>query len=156
MMLARLAPKATMAELHPPGTAFAPRSSLERTRWVYTDDTLLEAATGYVVAVLGPMPLICHRGAATEEALQFMRLAGLETPADLRRYESEAEAIALAQTLGAVVHLTCRSSAAGEVTHGFGERLIVGEPMPAMSDAPGSRVDAVASVLVSLSAFTRS
>ena len=39
-----------------------------------------------------------------------------------------AATLPLAQTLGAVVHLTCHSTAAGEVRHGFGERIIVGEP----------------------------
>ncbi len=32
----------------------------------------------------------------------------------------------VAQTLGAVVHLTCSSPAPGQVQHGFGERLILG------------------------------
>jgi 2-dehydropantoate 2-reductase len=32
------------------------------------------------------------------------------------------------QTLGAVVHLSCSSPAPGQVRHGFGERLILGEP----------------------------
>ena len=44
-----------------------------------------------------------------------------------------------AQTLGAVVHLTCHSSAPGEVRHGFGERLIVGEP----AGGPSARTDAI-------------
>ena len=34
----------------------------------------------------------------------------------------------LQQVLGCVVHLTCSSPAPGVVTHGFGERLVVGEP----------------------------
>ena len=38
------------------------------------------------------------------------------------------EAIASPKVLGCVVHLTCSSPAPGEVKHGFGERLIVGEP----------------------------
>jgi 2-dehydropantoate 2-reductase len=33
-----------------------------------------------------------------------------------------------AQTLGAVLHLTCHTAAPGEVRHGFGERILVGEP----------------------------
>ena len=39
-----------------------------------------------------------------------------------------AATLPLAQTLGAVVHLTCHTTAPGEVRHGFGERVIVGEP----------------------------
>ena len=38
-----------------------------------------------------------------------------------------ARTLPLARTLGAVVHLTCVASAPGQVHHGFGERLIVGE-----------------------------
>ena len=39
-----------------------------------------------------------------------------------------------AQTLGAVVHLTCHCPAPGEVRHGFGERVIVGEPAGGVSE----------------------
>jgi len=42
--------------------------------------------------------------------------------------------VPLAQTLGAVVHLTCVGLAPGEVKHGFGERLIVGEPGGGVSE----------------------
>jgi len=54
-----------------------------------------------------------------------------------------AATLPLAQTLGAVVHLTCHTTAPGEVRHGFGERLIVGAPMAGGSE----RVDAVATAL---------
>jgi 2-dehydropantoate 2-reductase len=43
-------------------------------------------------------------------------------------------ALPLPQTLGAVVHLTCTAVAPGELRHGFGERLIVGEPAGGRSD----------------------
>src|SRR5450432_1197914 len=45
----------------------------------------------------------------------------------------------LARVLGCVVHLTCSSPAPGRVKHGFGERLIIGEP----AGGPSARVDAV-------------
>jgi 2-dehydropantoate 2-reductase len=54
-----------------------------------------------------------------------------------------AASLPLAQTLGAVVHLTCVSPAPGEVRHGFGERLIVGEPAGGSSE----RVRMVAAAL---------
>jgi 2-dehydropantoate 2-reductase len=54
-----------------------------------------------------------------------------------------AATVPLEQTLGAVVHLTCVSIAPGEVRHGFGERLIVGEPAAGHS----ARTEAVATVL---------
>ena len=48
-----------------------------------------------------------------------------------------------AQTLGAVVHLTCHTSAPGEVRHGFGERVIVGEPEGGLS----ARTDEIVAAL---------
>jgi 2-dehydropantoate 2-reductase len=56
-----------------------------------------------------------------------------------------AATVPLGQTLGAVVHLTCVSVAPGEVKHGFGERLIVGEPAGHSSE----RLERVAAVLES-------
>jgi 2-dehydropantoate 2-reductase len=54
-----------------------------------------------------------------------------------------AATVPLGQTLGAVVHLTCVSVAPGEVKHGFGERLIVGEVGGHSSD----RVERIATIL---------
>jgi len=54
-----------------------------------------------------------------------------------------AETLPLAQTLGAVVHLTCQATAPGEVRHGLGERIIIGEPLGDMSQ----RVNAVVELL---------
>ena len=51
----------------------------------------------------------------------------------------------LAQVLGCVVHLTCSSPEPGLVRHGFGKRLIVGEPRGGGS----TRVDAVCRALAS-------
>ncbi|MBE2245361.1 MAG: 2-dehydropantoate 2-reductase [Burkholderiaceae bacterium] len=52
-------------------------------------------------------------------------------------------ALPLAQVLGCVVHFTCSSPAPGVAWHGFGERLIVGEPAGGAS----SRTDAVVELL---------
>ena len=52
-------------------------------------------------------------------------------------------ALPLAQVLGCVVHFTCSSPAPGEVRHGFGDRLIVGEPAGGAS----ARTEAVAALL---------
>ena len=49
----------------------------------------------------------------------------------------------LARVLGCVVHLTCSSPEPGLVQHGFGDRLIVGEPGGGLS----ARVDEVCAVL---------
>lgn len=53
--------------------------------------------------------------------------------------------IPLARALGAVVHLTCTAVAPGEVRHGFGERLIVGEPEGGASQRVQRVADALAS-----------
>ncbi len=45
-----------------------------------------------------------------------------------------AAALPLARVLGCVVHLTCSSPEPGLVRHGFGDRLIVGEPAGGASD----------------------
>jgi 2-dehydropantoate 2-reductase len=56
-----------------------------------------------------------------------------------------AATVPLAQTLGAVVHLTCVGTAPGEIKHGFGERLIVGEPTGKASE----RTERIATLLKS-------
>jgi 2-dehydropantoate 2-reductase len=52
-------------------------------------------------------------------------------------------ALPLARVLGCVVHLTCSSPEPGVVRHGFGDRLIVGEPAGGRS----ARVDAICAAL---------
>ena len=54
-----------------------------------------------------------------------------------------ARALPLARVLGCVVHLTCASPAPGVVQHGFGNRLIVGEPASGAS----ARTEAVCAAL---------
>jgi 2-dehydropantoate 2-reductase len=55
----------------------------------------------------------------------FLRDAPLSS---VDRHGHIAATLPLTQTLGTVVHLTCHTVAPGEVRHGFGERVIVGEP----------------------------
>lgn len=54
--------------------------------------------------------------------------AGTEPLASIDPGGRIAAALPLERVLGCVVHLTCSSPAPGVVQHGFGERLIVGEP----------------------------
>lgn len=59
-----------------------------------------------------------------------------------------AAALPLARVLGCVVHLTCSSPQPGVVRHGFGDRLIVGEPAGSAAPARASaRVDAICAAL---------
>jgi 2-dehydropantoate 2-reductase len=75
----------------------------------------------------------------------FLQPADAKPLASVDPHGRIAATVPLAQTLGAVVHLTCAGSAPGEVKHGFGERLIVGEP----SGTVGERVERVAKALES-------
>lgn len=52
-------------------------------------------------------------------------------------------ALPLARVLGCVVHLTCSSPEPGVVRHGFGDRLIIGEP----AGGPSARLDAMCAAL---------
>ena len=56
-------------------------------------------------------------------------------------------ALPLHRVLGCVVHLTCSSPEPGVVQHGFGERLIVGEPAGEPAGGPSPRVAAVCAAL---------
>ena len=47
------------------------------------------------------------------------------------------QALPLSQVLGCVVHLTCSQPQPGVVVHGFGKRLIIGEPMGGPSERVG-------------------
>ena len=57
-------------------------------------------------------------------------------------------AIPLARVLGCVVHFTCSSPQPGVVQHGFGDRLIVGEPAGSPSGRASERTSAVCAALV--------
>jgi 2-dehydropantoate 2-reductase len=117
-----------------------------------------------------PMPellIVAFKGAAfAADARQLAPLIGPQTivlpmmngvpwwflqPDDLNPLASVdphghiAATVPLAQTLGAVVHLTCVGTAPGEVKHGFGERLIIGEATGPASE----RVEQVATALES-------
>lgn len=93
-----LPPFATFDALYPPDTVFAPRTTLDRIRWVYEEAYRPDTATGYTMALMGEMPLICHRAAATPVALDFFRACGVRIPAHLDTYDTEGEFVARART----------------------------------------------------------
>lgn len=88
---------ATFSELHPPQTVYAPRSTRELIRWVFDDAFRLDTITGLTLAIMGDMPLICHKNTATPLILDFFRQAGIEPAAHLATFETENEAVAVAQ-----------------------------------------------------------
>jgi 2-dehydropantoate 2-reductase len=59
-----------------------------------------------------------------------------------------AAALPLPRVLGCVVHLTCASPEPGLIRHGFGDRLIVGEPGGSPSGRASTRAGAVRDALV--------
>lgn len=96
-----LSPAFHFPELHPARTAFAACSRWEEVRIVHASPWQTEALSASMLTCLGAMPAICHRGGATEIALEHFRLAGIEPPASLAAYGDEAEAVTLADGLAA-------------------------------------------------------
>jgi hypothetical protein len=89
------------AALHPPDTAFVPCSSLKEAGLVVEEEWRMESITGTMLTCLGRMPALLHRNAATDAALDFFRLAGIEPPSRLETYASDEEATKLASRLAA-------------------------------------------------------
>ena len=89
------------AALHPPDTAFVPCSSLKEAGLVVDEAWRMESITGTMLTCLGRIPALCHRNAATDAALEFFRLAGIEPPSSLETYASDDEATKLASRLAA-------------------------------------------------------
>lgn len=95
--LPTLAPSATFAELFPPRTVFAPRTQLQRMRWLHFEEHQLDHITGNCVSVLGDMPVICHRNTLTQEIRAFYEMAGIRLNGRYLTYASADEAIGLAK-----------------------------------------------------------
>lgn len=90
-------PSATFSELFPLNTVFAPRSNWHMMRWVYDEPFRADSITGTTLAIMGKMPLICHKNSATSEIIDFFTSAGLEPASNLQTYETEEEAVSLAK-----------------------------------------------------------
>ena len=109
----------------------------------------LAALAGTLAPLIGPQTVVLP--AMNGVPWWFLQTPALaeRLPADARQLASIdpqgriAAALPLPHVLGCVVHFTCSSPAPGVVQHGFGDRLIVGEPAGGAS----ARVDAVAAVL---------
>ena len=93
----KVVPIDNFTALHPPNTGFIPCSSTKEIGLIFTDEWRPESISGVVLTCLGNMPALCHRNAATEVALDFFRLAGIEPPTCLDTYGSYDEATLLAR-----------------------------------------------------------
>jgi hypothetical protein len=93
----KVVPIDNFTALHPLSTGFVPSSSTKETGLIFTDEWKSESISGFALTCLGNMPALCHRNAATEAALNFFRLAGVEPPARLDTYASNEEAVSLAR-----------------------------------------------------------
>lgn len=107
----------------------------------------LAAAAPAMQPLIGPRTVVMP--AMNGVPWWFLQTAPAAVPLADRRLasvdpEGRIEALLpLAQVLGCVVHLTCASPEPGVIRHGFGERLIVGEP----GGSASARVDAVCAAL---------
>jgi len=112
-----------------------------------TPDLLLIALKGHALAaharslasLIGPRTVVLP--AMNGVPWWFMQGTAL---ASVDPHGHIAATLPLTQTLGAVVHLTCHSTAPGEVRHGFGERVLVGEPAGSRSSRAGEIAAALA------------
>ncbi|HWH83420.1 MAG TPA: 2-dehydropantoate 2-reductase N-terminal domain-containing protein, partial [Burkholderiaceae bacterium] len=75
-----------------------------------------------VMPAMNGVPWWFLDGAPAEAPLGDRRLASVDPDGRI------AAALPIGRVLGCVVHLTCSSPEPGVVRHGFGQRLIVGEP----------------------------
>lgn len=128
-MLEPIIPAATLADLHPPETVLAPRTTWERAKWSVIEPYRLDFVTGHTLPVMGSMPLICHRAVAAAVGLEFLSACGLPTPQNIEIFDAEEEAIALA---------------AARIRRG--ERLVYAYPLP-------DEVSSDSSVLVPVDAY---
>jgi hypothetical protein len=90
-------PELTLSDLFPSGTVLAPRTVIERMRWVKYQEYQLDVMTGSDIPILGEMPLICHSRVVTGEIREFFSLAGIEMKGKYLLYDSFDEAIHLAR-----------------------------------------------------------
>lgn len=134
-------------------------TAVEDARTLGPQDLVLIALKGQALPELAPtlQPLI-NTETIIIPAMNGVPWWFLQTPALRQRLAPEqlqldsvdpqgttAAALPLAQVLGCVVHLTCSQPAPGVVVHGFGDRLIIGEPQGALSE----RAQRVAQLLAS-------
>lgn len=120
-VLKPIKPFASFSELYPPQTVYMPRSSWALANRVLDHAFQLDSITGFTVAVMGDMPLICHQNTVTPLILDFFREAGVKPAACLATFETEEEAVGIAQHYA-----------------GHGEKLVCTYPPPPDLHAPGS------------------
>ncbi len=114
-------------------------------------DPALAAAAASIQPLIGPQTIVMP--AMNGVPWWFLQTAPAATPLADRRLASVdpdgriARLLPLERVLGCVVHLTCSSPEPGCVQHGFGDRLIVGEPAGGASARASARVDAVCATL---------
>ncbi|MBC7955152.1 MAG: 2-dehydropantoate 2-reductase [Cytophagales bacterium] len=112
-------------------------------------DLVLIALKGQALPDVAPTlrPLITTGHTVVMPAMNGVPWWFLRTPALSQRFTEAQQQLAsidpqghidaalpLAQVLGCVVHLTCSQPQPGVVVHGFGDRLIIGEPFGSLSE----------------------
>ncbi len=89
----------TLAQLHPPGTAYAPRTRHEAIGWVALSANAPDTITGLTLAFAGDMPVVAHAAITEAAARDLLEAGGLALPPRLVTYSSEAEAVAALRRL---------------------------------------------------------
>ena len=90
-------PSANFSELYPTKTVFAPRTTWDVLQLVQNQYFQVESMTAGTIAVMGDMPLVCHKNTVTPLILDFFREAGLRPAIRTDTYETEEEAVAIAR-----------------------------------------------------------
>lgn len=70
-------PAITLDQLHPPSTAFTPRSQYADGPWVFVAPFRVDSVTGLALTVTGDMPAVCHEQLLTPVARQFFEHCGV-------------------------------------------------------------------------------
>lgn len=91
----------TMETLHPPGTAYAPRTRAEALAWVALAPNAPDTVTGLTLSFAGAMPVVAHSGMAGDAARRLLAAGGLTLAAELIAYRTEDEAVAAVRRLAA-------------------------------------------------------
>jgi hypothetical protein len=96
-----LLPKCTLAAIHGPGHVYISRASPTASTWLTRDPATLDAMTGGAIPVAGDMPILCARGAATEQGLSLLRDAGVPVATHLWRFAGVEDYLMQLQRLAA-------------------------------------------------------
>lgn len=92
-------PSYCMHDIYGKGFIYNPKLFADDYQHFAGDLQSLEALTGRELSVIGDMPVICHAGAVTKQALSLLRKAGLHVPTVQYTYRTDNEYLQLLKKL---------------------------------------------------------